>query len=124
MEFEQDPCGDPLWLAVFGLISDRGLFAVPVEARRPVSLRTPTGIKASIVILSNLSVAAIVDGKLVSSKAYSHIIPPKDILGLFSQLLNLMAEVKSWIADEKKVPWISLSADCLETFLRNASDDE
>lgn len=98
---------------------DQSLLIYLLDTQTPV-----TKISAGIKIAQGLSVVVTLEDKVVPASQYSDLL--KDEVRQMSQLLNLMARVKSWCNDSKSRTskfCIAMAADVLEGCLESLDAD-
>ena len=81
-------------------------------------------IRASILVKSDYSLVLSMDGKTIPCSQFKDIIPGR--LQLLSQLINLMARVKSWCDEPRSRSqelMISMAVECLKVCLQQSDDD-
>ena len=71
-------------------------------------------LSASIIIDCKLKIQVFVDGKQISVERFNHIVEDGTIKKM-SELVNVMALIKSWVENPKLIPsWIDLILDCMQ----------
>ena len=126
-----------------------GLSAVELEAKLKCQTTVPSGfmtsvmesnlvifmlqmdndvakVAGSITVNSNLNVTVSLSGTVVDGDQYKDIVTGGVLTGM-SELVNLMARVKSWVTENESRPWIlnlQMAVRQLKDSMRNFSDAE
>ena len=81
-------------------------------------------LSASIIIDCKLKIQVFVDGKQISVERFNHIVEDGTIKKM-SELVNVMALIKSWVENPKLIPsWIDLILDCMQKAIEYLTDDQ